>query len=398
MLAATLSAGPGRAEGFKLSPSLTASGIYDDNFFNDPDRRRTEYIARFMPALDGSYEGPRISLDLSYTLDYRFYLKGERSDEDVHFLDAGGVAALYRQILFLEIRNELSRVSLDAARDFREESLFLNQSDRNVFSVSPYFELAPSLRDRIRGGYRFVDIRYSGIGVDRQNHIAFVEGTRELTARTTARIGYQFLTEHSDLFDHDKHDLYAGLRSQISENLSVFGTLGHTWIDFETGSEVSDIFWELGASREFRWVTATAALGRRYIEDPRGTIFREEHYRLTLSKDWSRSRAEATFGFSEFYDSDVELIDTRRYGGSLTLHHEFLPRWLGTAYLSGHLFDDPVEDTETRRMIYHLALSYLLADDFTATLGFYRIDSHSPEIRRERFDTNRVVLEARKVF
>jgi hypothetical protein len=397
LITLTCAVGESRGE-LRIYPALTVSETYNDNLFNDPNNRVSEFITRFMPSIAGTYEAARLEAVLGYTFDYRYFLKGEQSDEVVHFLDARVLATLYRQSVFLEIANELSRVSLDSARDFRDESLFLNQSDRNAFSISPYFELEPTPQTRLRGGYRFISITYSDGGVDRTNHIVFINGSRELSERTTATFGGQYIEEDNDRIDYNKKDIFTGLRYALSETLSISGSVGYAWIDFDNDVEQRDLFWDATLSKDFIHVVAFAGLGRRYTEDPEGTIFREEYYRFSLSRDWDRSRVAASATYSELYETETDDLDTRRRGGSLSLNHELTERWSALAAVNADWFDDAIERTETRRLIYSTMFTYMLTEDMTATIGYSHVDSHSPEVERDRYRTNRVMLELHTVF
>ncbi len=383
----------------KIYPALTLSETYNDNIFNAPDNRVSEYVTRLMPSVAATYDAARLEAALGYTLDYRYYLRGEADNETVHFLEARVLATLYRQSVFLEVENELSRVSLDPARDFRDESLFLNQSDRNAFSISPFIEIEPTPRTRLRSGYRYVNINYSGAaGVDRDNHIIFVEGSRELNERTTATLAAQHLEEDSARIDYSKSEVRAGLRRALSETLYIAGSIGYAWIDFDNDVQQRDLFWDASVSKDFIHVFAFAGIGRRYTEDPEGTIFREEYYRFSLSRDWERTRVAATATYAEYFETQTDDLDTRRRGGSLSLHHELTPRWTLLSALGADWFDDAIERTETRRLIYSIAFAYMLRENMTATFTYSHVDSHSPELLRDRYRTNRVMLELHTVF
>lgn len=388
---------PAQAE-VKLYPSVTVMEIYDDNLYNDEEDEVSEFVTRIMPTIALEYQAPRAEMDLAYTLDYRYYLKGERNNEDVHFLDALSLLN-WKEKAFLEIADRYSRVSLDSARDYREESLFSNQSNQNIFSVSPYLRLSPTARTDVKGGYQYVKTDYEEEeGDDSVDHIFFLEGAREVGQRTTARLGYKYIDQTSDVDDHSKQDVWSSLRHEYGEDSYVFGSLGYTWIDFEEGASTDDIFWDFGVTHDFRLLVGTAAVGVRYVDDPEGTIQREESYRLSATRDWTRSRLTVSGGVSDFYDSDIDRLDTRRYGGTLNFFHELTSRWSGIFTFSGHKYEEKLDDTWTRRLIGSLGLSYMIAEDFTTTLTFYRIDSHSPQVPDDRFETNRVFLEARMVF
>ncbi len=382
---------------FKLYPSLAVTEIYDDNLFNAERDEISEFVTRLMPSLALDYQQARIDLNLAYTYDYRIYAKGERDNEAVNYLDFLSLLN-WKERYFLEISDRLAQVSLSSTRDYGEESLFANQSDQNIFSFSPYVELPTTTRGPLRTGYQFIRTTYQGgDGIDKTDNRFFAEQTYELTARATMTAGYGYLQENADI-DFDKHDVYGGLRYEFGENSFVTGTLGHTWIDFSNGVNQSDFFWDFAVTRDFDLAIASAAVGVSYLEDPEGTVLRDEFYRVSIARDWTRSRATLSASLEDFYDADIDALDTRRYGGTGTFAHELTSRLTGTLVFSGYRYDEDYQDTWTRRLIGSAALAYLLAEDFTSTLTFYRIDSHSPQVADDRFETNRIFFELKKVF
>lgn len=386
------------AEDWKIAPVFTASESWTDNLFNEERDKKSDFVTRLIPAVSLDYQAARVDLDGDYALDYRYYANGNRGSEAVHFLDLRALFN-YNEWAYLDVGEQFARVSLDSTRDYREESLFRNQSDRNVFFISPYIEYRPSARSTLKGGFRYVDTDYEeSSGDDKKDAIFFLESTYDLSDRTTLRGGYTFIDEDSTLEDHRKQDLWVGLKVQAGKNSSVFGTVGYTWIEFTGGPEKDEFFWDFGVTHDFGLLLATAAFGVTYLEDPERIILRQENYRLALSRDWSRSRLSATVSVSDYYDVAIDELDVRRYGISSSFNHELGERWIGLAAFSADKFEEKFDDTWTRRLIGRLGLSYLFAEDLTGTLTYYWIDSHSPEQPGDRYETNQVVLEARKVF
>jgi hypothetical protein len=389
--------GSARAE-LRLFPALTLSEIYDDNFFNAEENEVSEYITRFMPSIAVDYEQARVDMSLAYTLDYRYFAKGERGNEAVHYLDFLTLLN-WEDRYFFEIADRLAQVSLSSTRDYREESLFNNQSDQNIFSLSPYIEVATSSRGTFKGGYQFIQVTYlDEEGEDKVDHSLFAEQSYELSTRTTASGGYRFLTEDGDEVDFDKHDLWGRLRYEFDENSYLFGTAGFTWIDMQDEGANNDFYWDFGLSHDFDVLVATIGVGVSYIEDPEGSILREENARVAISRDWERSRVSASASISDFYDVDIDKRDTRRYGGTGSFLHEITSRLNGSLVFSAFRYEEDIDDTWTRRLIGSAAFDYVLAEDLTTTLTLYRIESHSPQLPEDRFETNRVFLELKKVF
>ncbi len=390
---------PAGAADWDVIPALAVSEIYTDNLFNVEQGRTSEYITRLQPSLGFTYDDDRREVNLAYTFDYRYYARDRRDDETAHLLDANVLTDLWRQTLYLELIEEYRRVSLDAARDFTEESLFLRQSDRNLFSASPYLVLQPTPRNTVRTGYRFIDTRYSRReGVNRQDHIFFLEGEHELTARLTARAGYAFARQYADRLDFDRQDLWTGLEWEYLQDAVAFSRVGYSWFDFRDGRSNDYLFWDLGVTHDLQVLTATAATGVSYSEDPEGALFRRMTHRLTIRRELLRGEVVGSGHYSDFRNVETDRSETRAWGGRGDLIYELAPRWSSALALSWTRFQDRIEATRTRRIIGTASLTWLMAPDLTSTLSYSRIDSHSPQLRRDRYETNMGMLEVRKEF
>ena len=142
---------------FEVHPSLAVSEEFTDNVFETPTNRISDYITRVLPGIALSYRAPALTGDLNYVFDYRHYARNTRGDETTHELSAKGHLTAVENFMFLDVSDEYQRVSLDVTRDVTKESLFLNQSDRNVATVSPYLTFNPTERILVKTGYRFID-------------------------------------------------------------------------------------------------------------------------------------------------------------------------------------------------------------------------------------------------
>ncbi len=395
---------------FHLVPTLAVSEIYTDNLYNDNEGEVTEFITRFLPTVALEYEAPRIVADLAYSFDYRLYARGERDNESTHIIAASALATLVKNLAFLEVKDSYEQVSLDSTRDFAEESLFDRQSDRNVFSASPYLKFGPYRRFSLETGYRFTDVRYErDTGTDKQSHAFFADSDYELTERTRFTSGYSYTIENTEEDDYTSNKAWGGLRHQYMENSFIYGNLGYVWIDFDRADGEDNFYWDLGITHDFGTLTGSARVAVDYQEDPEGTILRREYYDLTLIWYFQRGSALLSLDYSDYLDAATDEVDTRRYGGDFSVQYELAPRLSGSAGFSWKEFEerDKVEagpgvfidnDTDTRRLITSVSLAYLLGRDFTATLGYYFIDSHSPQEEDDRYESNRIILEVRKTF
>jgi hypothetical protein len=382
---------------FRLSPALVVNQIYNDNLYNDDDNRISEFITRAMPTLLFDYEAARLVAMLSYSLDFRYYARGERGNETTHAATAKGLATLVENYLFLEVINEYGRVSADPARDFREESLFLGQVDRNVFSASPYLQIPLTTRISLQPGYIYTRTDYDE-GVDRESHTLFTTLSWEVRQNLTFEAGANYTREYTDLLDFEKRDVWGGLRYQYNNAGLVFASVGNIWTDWDNGIDQQNVFWNVGLTHDLRYAVATVVSGVSYTDDPQGTILRKENYTIAAKRDFSRGDLELSAYRNDYRDGLTDLLETRIYGGRGKLRYELTPRTEGILALALEEFDRRLERTERERFIGNIGFYYLLAEHISSGLSYFHVRSHSIQLPDDRYRTNRVILELKAVF
>jgi hypothetical protein len=395
-----------RAADLQLNPYLVVNQIYDDNLYNDSERRVSDHITRILPGLSLLYEGPRLNSELSYGLDVQYYLGGERDNDISHLLQARALLTVARDWLFVKMANEYGRASLDPVRDFRQESLFLRQVERNDFSISPYLLLQPTTRLRLRPGYQYSRIDYGGRqGVDRQRHGAFLTADWSIASRTVLEAGYQtdrddaeFNDPEGEIRDQRKEKYWGGLRYKVGEQGLVFLRLGETEIRFDDGPNHRNPFWDAGVRQTFATWKAALTAGVDYVDNPEGDILRRERTDITVNKVLLRSDLTWSVFREDYHNTFTDSLEDRRYGTVGNVVHELTPRLKLLLGLALDEFKRKLEDTERRRFIGNLAFDYQLTPVFNTTFSYYHIRSHSPQLSEERYRTNRILLELRSVF
>jgi hypothetical protein len=397
--------GLSQAANLQLHPYLVVNQIYDDNLFNDPNRRVSEHITRILPGLGLIHEGPRLDSELFYGLDVQYYLGGERDDEISHLLQAKALLTVAREWLFVKMANEYGRASLDPVRDFRQESLFLRQVERNDFSLSPYMVLQPTSRLRLRPGYQYSRIDYSRQGVDRQRHGAFVNADWSIASRTVLEAGYLNDRDDAEINDPErgirdlrKEKYWGGVRYKVTEQGVIFLRLGETEIRFDDGPDHRNPFWDAGLRQAFATWTAALSAGVDYVDNPEGEILRREKADITINKTLLRSELALSLFREDYLNTFTDSLEDRRYGTVGNVVHELTPRLNILVGLAFDEFQRELEDTERERFIGNLAFDYQLTPVFNTTISYYHIRSHSPQLPEERYRTNRLLLELRSIF
>jgi hypothetical protein len=391
--------GVAHAGEFQFHPSITVSEEYTDNVFLTKEGRESDFITRGMPGVALAYNAPALTADVNYHYDYRYYAKRSPSTDQTHDLNANGKLTAVENLLFLELNDRYARVSLNVSKDVTHESLFVDQTDQNVATVSPYITLQPWKQTKVKTGYRFIDYRYfDSSGVDKTKHIGFLEAAYELTSKWSITCGYSYTREESAVSDYDQHQPYAGFRYEYSDKSFLFGQAGYTWIKYSDGHHLNNIYWNVGFSHAFDTLTATFSTGVRYDEDPLLTVTQETFVTGGLEKSLKRGTIGLTLYYSEFDLAETNTLQTRKYGGTLKGGYEFTSRFTGSLGFTAEKYEEQIPKTYTRRFVVEPGLNYLLAEKLTVSLNHVFVDSYSPVIATDNYQVNRIILGVSKVF
>lgn len=390
------------AADFVIRPSIAVSEEFNDNIFNTPNGRRSDFISRAMPGVTMKYQAPFWDWDSSYNLDYRHYARRTRGDEITHNLQAKGLVKMIDEFMFLDMNDTYTRVSLDVARDVTNESLFVNQSDRNTLKVSPFFLWRLGQQATLKTGYRYVNVWYrEPSAVDKADSSAFADLGYEITQRLNLTAGYTFTIEDAAVNDFTKHDASAGMRYEYAERSFVHAQAGNTWIDFARGGDLSNLFWNAGVDHSFNDVTIRLNTGVTYTEDPLRNLTKETSHSGRVEKRLERGNLNVFASFSEFKPAETGLQRTRRLGIGGGGRYEFTERVTGNFAVTGERFSRTSPDSFPYKIYGSLGLSYLLAKDFTVGVSYTHVtnfkyfDFDSPDLGSQ---VNRAMVELRKVF
>ncbi len=384
---------------FEVHPSLAVNQEYTDNVFETSANRVSDYITRALPGIAMTYKSPAFTGDLDYLFDYRHYAKKSRKDEITHTLGAKGYLIAIQNFAFLDVTDNYQRVSLDVARDVSQESLFLNQSDRNIVNASPYITLHPTDRTLLKTGYRFVDTRYfDSPAINKMDHIGFADMTHALSERFSISTGYIFTRELAKTNDFNQHLAYGGFRYEYADKSFVFGQGGNVWTKYKDGQRLNSVFWNAGISHTVDSVTASVTTGKHYVEDPLRSIIQETFVSGVLEKRFERGAVSISPIYSEYVLAQSDALYTRKYGATAQGRYSFTDDLSGTVSFSAEKYEQPQLGSYTRRFLVTSGLSYLIARQLTVSLYYNYVDYYSPGIAADNRHVNRGMIEIKKVF
>lgn len=381
---------------FSFHPSIAISEEFTDNVFEERDNKKSDFVTRLLPGIAMTYNASLWDWNLNYAFDYRYYAKNSRSDDTTHNLNVSGLTRVIKDLLFLEVSDVYSRVSLDVSRDRTTEGLFVDQSDSNTFIASPYFSFRPGPKTTVRTGYRYRNVWYKEPeGIDRRQHIGFAEATYEYSPKLNLTASYTYTRENS-IYPYNRHAPYVGFRYEYKDRSFVFAQGGYTWFSTKNRGDFNYPFWNGGITHTMGTYSVSLTTGVTYPEDPESTITRETDYALTLTKEFSRGNVGLTVSYAD-YSGDVVDIENRYLAG-ITARYEIGAKLVASLATSVEKYDHRGSNTYTRRIFINPALTYPLPKEIFLTLNYIYADFYSPRIYDDNYSVNRVILEARKTF
>lgn len=407
LMTSFLSAGAAESKDLTITPRVSISEEYNDNILLTSNKI-DEYITRALPGIEILYDAPRLKVNFDGAVDYRYYANhsyydkapsSPGADETSYFVDALANAEVMKNIFNVEVRDLYERVSLDITRDYTQESLFVNQSDRNTFTVNPYFTLNITSATKFIAGYKFVDVWYKeDIGVDKQDHIGYGELRYEASSKILLNAGYEYTNEDSDDRDFDKHAAYAGGSYEYAENSLIDLRVGYMRVDYKNGPTRSRLFWNAGISQSFTYFTAALRTAQEYYENPSGNPQEVRSISLSVVGVLDRVRPKLTLYAAENHDSLTDDLDSRTLRGAASLGYDLTQKTAVLADYTIERIDDEQLDTYTTAYFTGIRLDYKPSDDLTFTLAYRHQNSHSPDIESDNYHSNRAIVEIAKRF
>jgi len=386
-----------------IKPKITVSEEYTDNVFDDLTNR-TDFITRTQPGLLLKYSAPLWDWNLDYSYDYRYYARGSRTQDTTQNINGSGLVKIIDEKLFLELSDLYNRVSLNLARDTTNESLSVQQTDKNVGIVSPYLVLHPSNRLMVKSGYRYINTWYKDpSAVSKQDHVGFLNSSYELTPTFSLTGDYNFTREipviNSSFY---RQEAYLGPRFEYADKSFVFAKGGIISTDYDNGTYVLDPSWSAGLTHFFGTTTANLSAGTSYSDDPQGNSTFQTIYSVSLAKTLQRGSLTLQGSYAKF-ETDVIVVslnkqNNRTYSGSVVAVYDLMQSLsanLGFTYQNYH---DLLLDGTTDRYFVDCGLKYDFGKELTAGLSYKYSDYSSGEIASDNRRINRLSVEVKKVF
>lgn len=382
-------------------PFVSVNEEVTDNIYEQAANKRTEYITRLMPGATLLYKSPLWSWDIAYTFDYRNYARGSKDDEYNHVAAVKGSIALVRDFLFLDLNETYHRVTLDVSRTAAtESSLFLNQTDQNSAVISPYLLWRLQRDDTLKIGYSFTDIRYwDSVGIDKQEQRAFADLTHQFNSRFSVSGGYAFIRLESLPARFDQHDLYSGFRYEYADKSFVYGQIGNSWQQYDSGLDVNYLFWNAGVTYDSRFAVATVETKVSTTEDPLAVSTKETSYSGKLDKTLQRGTIGLSASYTEYANTATGLTDRRKVALSAAGRYEIQQNLTANLSASGERFSRITASDYPYRFTGVAGLNYVMKNELTLGLTYTHVNNLLDlDTTAGSYQVNKAVVEVKKSF
>jgi hypothetical protein len=384
---------------FRIQPGFAMSEEYNDNVLLTAGSKYDDYITRTAPSLSAVYRAPNWEWDVDYNFNYLYYAKRTTQNDSSYTLNFVNKNKIIENVLFLDVRDQYSRVSLDVTRDYTKESNFVNQSDMNLLTINPYFVLKPLSQMSLTTGYIYMDTWYKDpLAIDRTDHIGYADVRQEISPRSAMIAGVRHTLDINTVEGFTQDDLYLGQYYEYAENSTVTFKAGNTWFNFEGKGRVSQVFWEATITQRYPTVTVTYETGLRFIPDPLLNLRREDRYLATIRKDVERTSLVVSGGYIEYREAEHNNLENTSYRLTGTISHNFTTKSKLTLDLAAERLDDNQAGTSIETYRTGVRVEYLAQEMLTLALDYRYTNVYSPDNYSATYDNNRFMVELRKVF
>lgn len=381
-------------------PYIVISEEFNDNIYETSSNKQHELITRLQPGFTFRYQAPFWNWDMGYNFDYQKFAQNSRSDQYNHNANLNGTVTLLDNFFHLDLSDTYNLVNLDIAHNVStESSLFLNQTEQNIATISPYLLWRLSGDSTLKTGYRYVDTRYWGGGIERNEHGAYADLNHELTSKLSLSAGYAFTYLESQSSNYNKHDLYGGFKYQYSDKSFVYGKAGNSWQQFKNGGNSSYLFWNAGATHDMGFAVATIETKVQTVTDPLAVSTKETSYSGKLEKTLHRGLVALSAGYSEFVNSETGSGKRQSLNFNTSGRYEILQSLTANITATFEKFSRLTNADYPYRLSGVVGLNYALQNDFTIGLTYtyvnYLFDLDTTAGSKQ---INKAVLDIKKIF
>jgi hypothetical protein len=384
----------------RVLPSMTVSEEYTDNVYLTRYNKEDDYITRAIPAFTLDYKTSLWDWHLDLAYDYRYYARGTKEGDSTIRANLRNHTELINNFFFIDVMDTYERVSLDVARDYTLESLFVNQTDQNIFTVNPYLVMRSESRYTPVLGYRYVNTWYEeDSGISTVENIGYAEMIADLSSKMTFTTGIRYTEGRNEVRDYNKADIYAGPRYTYAPNSYLYCLIGESFLDFQFQTDTTKhVIWDAGITHRYSTITVAYQMKSDYIPDPFYILRREDWYVFTLEKATPRTSYEISAGLYEYRSAATNHLEETTYRLSGSMRHALSPTVTMFLYESVQRLEDHQRNTSISLWESAIKFERLVLANLTLALDYRYTNSYSHNEYSDNYVNNRFIVELRKTF
>jgi hypothetical protein len=385
---------------YEIRPSIMVSEEYDDNIFLTPTGLQGDFISRIVPAFTLAHKTSFWSWNIDYAYDYRYYANQTLPRDTTYRANVLEHTEVVDNLFFIDVTDTYQRVSLDITRNYSQESLSLNQSDQNIFTVNPHVDLFSGPSHTVQVGYQYGNSWYKDpVAIDARDHTTYLVMSSPLQSNLTITGGIRYIRGLNSLNGYFKTDIITGPVYTYAPNSVVFCTLGETWLRFAGYKNIHHLLWDLGFSHRYSTMTLKVETKTDYVPDPFYVLRRVDQLEATLTREAStRTALSGVAGWYEYRDSPTNYLMTTAYRVSGRMRHVLTPRSTVLGEISNEVLHDYLLDADT--YIYQITTRFErnMLPDLTFAMNYAYTYAYSPDIYSQNSRNNRFAVELSKRF
>jgi hypothetical protein len=383
----------------RIQPGIALSEEYNDNIFLVPEKMEYDYITRIAPSINIKYKGPFWDWDIDYVYDYLRYARHHISQDQTHTLNLANHTRIIDEYIFLDIRDNYARVSLDPTRDYTQESTFVNQTDRNTLTVNPYFIVRPTSQMTVTTGYFYSNTWYKDpTAIDQSEDIVYTGLQEDLSQRSHLTAGIRHTQNRNRVQDYMQDEVYLGQTYEYVENSTLSVTAGNSWFDYKGAGKTSQVYWDVNFKHRYSTMTVTYETGMRFIPDPNLIVRREDRYLATVMRAVERTSLLVSGGLIEYRNITNKHLESSSYQVSGTMSHAITTKSKIILDLGVERLKDYLVYTKVDRYLTGVRFEHLAAENLTLALDYRYTNVYSSDVYSDNYVNNRFSVEIRMAF
>src|SRR4030067_2039168 len=281
---------------------------YNDNIFLTKTNREDDFITSISPNIRLNYALSYLDLSLNYGLNFKFF--AHHSELNLTSLTNTQAASLEHQFrpmkgMFIDISDVYRRVPVDVRDQVAFDNVFVNMTDSNVFSVSPYFVYPLSSTLETRFGYRYTNVWYKvAEGNNSESNSAFISIVKKLSPSLSTGVNYNFVAVQPKKTEaYDQHQGSVNVIYQRGSDFKVWGEFGRVFLNYESDRKIETNFWDVGSDYSLK-ISESTSLGAGYSTSFSETDITGEVRQLRFGSYYYNPNTATGYLFDPYYTYD----------------------------------------------------------------------------------------------